>query len=52
MEAYVEAVDGDTLLKFNKCLLEEVDNKISISGPQNFIYAFYDTVGDAHGLNR
>ena len=52
MHASVEAVDGDIVLKFKKSLVEEGENEISVSGPQNFIYAFADTVGEGHGSNR
>ena len=52
MKPSVEAVDGDTVLKFQKFLVEEADNEISISVTQNFIYAFSDTVGEVHGSNR
>ena len=52
MGASVEAVYGDVVLKFNNLLIEEGGNKISVSGPQNLIYAFYDTFGEGHGPNR
>ena len=52
MDASVEALDGDIVLKFNKLLVEEGRNEISASVPQNFIYAFSDTVGEGHGSNR
>ena len=52
MYASVEAVYGDILIKFEKLLVEEGRNEISASVPQNFIYAFSDTVGEGHGLNR
>ena len=43
MDSYVEALYGDIVLKFKRLLVEEEDNEISVSGPQNFIYAFYDS---------
>ena len=43
MESSIEAVYDDIVLKFNKFLLEEGENEISVS--QNFMYAFDDTVG-------
>ena len=49
MYASVEAVDGDIVLKFKKFPVEEGENEISVSGPQKFIYAFSDTVGEGHG---
>ena len=52
MNSSVEAVDGDTVLKFQKFLVEEADNEISISVTQNFIYVFSDTVGEVDGSNR
>ena len=52
MDASAEAVDGDILLKFKKFLVEEGENEISVSGPQNFIFVFVDTVGEGHGSNR
>ena len=45
MDASVEAVDVDIVLKFKKFLVEEGGNEISFSGTQNSIYAFSDTVG-------
>ena len=45
MDTSIEAVDCDIVLKFKKFLVEEEENEISVSGPQNFIYAFVDTVG-------
>ena len=50
MDASVEAVDGDMILRFKNFLLEEGDNEISIS--QNFIYAFTDTVSEGNVSNR
>ena len=44
MSAYVETVNGDIVLKFNKLLVEEGENEISVS--QNFLYVFSDTVGE------
>ena len=52
MEASIEAVDGDIVLKFKKFLVGEVDNETSVSGNQKFIYAFSDTVGEGYGPNR
>ena len=43
MESSIEAVDNDIVLNFNKFLLEEGENEISVS--QNFMYAFYDIFG-------
>ena len=48
----VEAVDGDIVLKFNNFLVEEGENDIIVEVPQNFVYAFSDTVGEVHGSNR
>ena len=45
MDASVESVDGDIVLKFKKFLVEEGENDIIVDGPQNFIYAYSDTVG-------
>ena len=45
MEAYVEAADGDIVLKLKKFLVEGC-------GPHNFFYKFSDTVGEVHGLDR
>ena len=50
MDASVEALYGEILLKFKKFVLEEGGNEISVS--QNFIHAFSDTVGELHGSNR
>ena len=50
MDASVEAVSCDIVLKFKKFLVEEGENYISVS--QNFIYAFSDTVGEGHGSKR
>ena len=52
MEASIEAVDGDIVLKFKKFLVEEGENKISVNVPQKFTYAFVDTFGEEHGSNR
>ena len=52
MYVYIEAVDGGIVLKFNKFLLEEVENEIIVDGPQKIIYVFSDTVGERHGSNR
>ena len=52
MEASVEAVDGDIVLKLKNLPVEEGKKKISVSGPQNFIHSFYDTIGEGHGSNR
>ena len=49
MDASVESVDGDIVLKFKKFLVEEGENDIIVDGPQNFIYAYDDTVGEGHG---
>ena len=46
MDASIEAIDGDIVLKFKKFLVEEGGNYIIVDGPQNFIYEFYDTVGE------
>ena len=43
MNAYIEAVDGDTLLKFKKFPAEEGGDEISAS--QNFIYVFSGAIG-------
>ena len=50
MDASVETVDGDIVLKFRKFLLEEAENEISFG--QNFIYEFSDTFGELHVSNR
>ena len=52
MDASVEAVDGDIVLKFKKYLGEEGGNEIIVDGPRNFIYAFSEPVGGGHDLNR
>ena len=52
MDASVESVDGDIVLKFKKFLVEEGENVIIVDVPQNFIYAYSDTVGEGHGSNR
>ena len=52
MDASIEAVDGEIVLRFNKFLVEESVNDIIFDGPQNFIYEFSDTVGEGHGANR
>ena len=52
MNASVEAVDGYIVLKFRKFLVDEGDNGISISGTQNFIYVFSNTVGEGYESNR
>ena len=44
MDAFVEAIYSDIVLKFKKFLVEEGGNEIIVDGPQNFIYAFSDTV--------
>ena len=51
-DTYVEDVDGGIVIKFKKFLVEEGGNEISVSGTQNFIYAFSDTVGEGNGANR
>ena len=52
MDAYVEDVDGDIVLKFKKSLLGEGLNDIIVDCTQNFIYVFSDTIDEAHGSNR
>ena len=52
MDYYIEAVDGDIVIKFKKFLVEEGQNDIIADGPQNFNYSFSDTVGEGHGSNR
>ena len=52
MGAYVDAVDGDIVLKFKNFLLEEEENEISVSGTHKFTNAVSDTVGEGHGSNR
>ena len=52
MNASIEAVDGDIVLKLNNFLLEEGGGYIIANGPQNFIYAFSYTYGEGHGSNR
>ena len=52
MDASVEAVVFDIVLKFNNLPVEEEENEISGSSPQIFIYEFADTVGEGHGPNR
>ena len=52
MDASVEAVDGDIVLKFKKFLVEEGVNEIIVDGPQNFIYEFSDAFGEVHVSNR
>ena len=50
MDASVEAVYGDIVLKLKTFVVEEGENGISVS--QNFVYAFTDTIGDVNGSNR
>ena len=50
MDAYVEAVDFDIVIKFKKFLVEEGENEIIVS--LNFIHRFSDTIDEVHGLNR
>ena len=52
MDGYVEAVDGGIVIKFKKFLVEEGGNRIIVDGHHNFIYEFYDTVGEGYGSNR
>ena len=52
MDPSVEDVDGAIVLKFNNFLVEDGGNKISVSGTHNFIYEFYETVGEGHGSSR
>ena len=40
IDEYVEAVDGDIVLKFKKFLVDDGGNDIIFCSPQNFIYAF------------
>ena len=50
MDASIEAVDCDILLKFKKFLVEEGENEISVS--QSLIYSLSDTFGEWNGSNR
>ena len=52
MYASFEVIYGDIVLKLKIFLVEEGENEINVSGPQNFIYAFSDTVGEGHCWNR
>ena len=52
MDASVEAIDGDIVLKFKQFLVEEGGNDSIVNGPQNFFYAFSDTIREGHGSNR
>ena len=52
MDVSVEAVDSDIVLKLKKFLVEEGGNDNIVDGPQNFIYAFADTVGEGYGSDR
>ena len=52
MDAYVKAVYGDIVRKFNNFLVQEGENETGVWVPQNFIYAFSDTVGGGHGSKR
>ena len=52
MDAPIEAVDSDKVLKFKKFLLEEGGNDIIADGPQNLIHAFSDTIGEGYDSNR
>ena len=52
MDASVEAIDGDIVLKFKKFLVEEGGNGIIFDGPHKFIYEFADNVGEGNGSNR
>ena len=47
MDSFVEAVDGDIILKFKNFLVEE--GGIEIISIQNFIYEFSYTVGKGNG---
>ena len=49
MDASFEAVDGDIVLNFKKCLLEEGVNYVIFNGPQNFKQSFSDTDGEGRG---
>ena len=51
MDASLEAVYGEIVLKFKNFLLEEGGNEIIAGIPQNFIYEFSNTVGLVHGSN-
>ena len=52
MDASVEAIKGDIVINVKKFLVEQVDNEISVSRSQNFIYTISDTVGEGHGSKR
>ena len=52
MDSSVEAVDSDIVIKLKKFLVEEGENDNIVDGPQNFIYAFADTVGEGYGPKR
>ena len=52
MDFSVEALDGGIVINFKKFLIEEGQNYSIVDGPQNFIYAFSDSVGEVHGSNR
>ena len=51
MDASVEAVYGDIVLKFKKLLVEEGGNDMVFDAPQN-LSVFSGTVGEVHGSNR
>ena len=49
MDASVETLDGEILLKFKKLLVEEGENEIIVNDHQKFIYGFSDTVCEGYG---
>ena len=52
MNASVEAIYWDIVIKLNSFLVEAGGVEISVSCPQNFIYAFSDISGEGHESNR
>ena len=48
MDASVESLDGDILLKFKQFLVEEGDNETRVRGTRNVIYAFYYIAGEGN----
>ena len=52
MYASIDSIYVDIVLNLNKFQVEEGEKDIIVDGPQNFIYAFYDTVGKGHDSNR
>ena len=52
MDASVEAVDGDIVLKLKNLPVDEGVNDIIVDGTQNFIYTFSYTSDEGHVSKR